>query len=130
MSSTYMPKRNRAYETLQSIKKNHLTIVFNSSASNIKIENYKAKMPTIALSHNLDIFDVTLSYKIPGNFRTKCDKKVKSHLFWALLRSFLRKFKRVAVPNKKRKRLRQHHRNIQNNKLKKNSSINALRKSK
>ena len=47
---------------------NHLTIVLNSSTSNLKVENYKAKIPTIVLSDNLDIFDVTPSYKILGNF--------------------------------------------------------------
>ena len=118
MSPAYISKRSAVYETSRPINNNHLTIVLNSSASNFKIESYKAKMPTVVLSHDLDTFDVTFSYKILGNFII-CNKKVKSHLFWILLRSFLRKFKRVTARNKKRKRLRQKFRDFQNNTFKK-----------
>jgi hypothetical protein len=68
------------------------------------------------LSNNLDIFDVTPSYKILGNFII-CNKKVKSHLFWILLRSFLRKFRRVIARNKKRKLLRQTFKDLQKNRF-------------
>lgn len=119
MSSLYVLKRNGVSKTSRPIKNNHLTIVFNSSTNNLQIESYKVKMPVIGLSNNLDIFDVTLSYKILGNFITKCEKKLKNHLFWILLRSFLRKFRRVAAPNKKRKLLRKPLRDLQHHKFKK-----------
>jgi surface polysaccharide O-acyltransferase-like enzyme len=105
MASLYILKRKGVYETSRPIKNNHLVIVFNSSMSSFKTENYKAKMPTIALGNNLDILDVTLSYKIPGNFITKCNKKVKSHLFWMLLKSFLRKFRKFRKAEARRKKL-------------------------
>lgn len=106
ISSAYMSKRSLAHETSLLTNNNHLTIVLNSSTSNLKIENYKAKMPTIVLSNNIDVFDVTPSYIILGNF-VICNKKVKSHLFWILLRSFLRKIRKVITRNRKRKSSRQ-----------------------
>lgn len=91
---THALRRSSVHRISRLTNNNHLTIVLNSSTSNLQIENYKARMPTIVLGHNLDIFDDTPGYKILGNFII-CNKKVKSHLFLVLLRSFLRKFKRV-----------------------------------
>lgn len=117
VSPSYIPKCSLAYEISRLKNNNHLTILLNSSKSDIKIENYKAKTPTIVLSNNIDIFDVTSSYKILGNF-IMSNQKVKSHLFLILLQSFLRKFTRVLVRNKKLKSLRQKFRSS-NNKFRK-----------
>ena len=100
----YIPKCSLAHETSGLRNNNHLTVVLNSSMSDITVENYKAKIPTIVLSDHLDIFDVTFSYKILGNL-IMGNKRVKSHLFLILLQSFLKKFMRVLVRNKKRKNL-------------------------
>ena len=104
VSPTYISKCSLAQKTSGLKNNNHLTVVLNSFISDFKIENYKAKIPTIALSNHLDIFDATFSYKILGNL-VMGNKKVKSHLFLILLQSFLRKFMRVLVRNRKRKRL-------------------------
>jgi len=104
VSSASFSKRSLVHETSRLKNNNYLTVVFNSSISDITIENYKSKTPTIVLSNHLDIFDVTFSYKILGNL-TMGNKKVKSHLFLILLQSFLIKFKRVLSRNRKRKRL-------------------------
>lgn len=71
-----------------------LAVIINCSVSDIGFENYKAKIPTIVLSNNLDIFDVIFSYKILGNFdMTK--QILKSHLFLILLHSFFKKVELV-----------------------------------
>lgn len=100
--SPYILKCDLVYTTLRPKNKNHLTVILNSSTGGINIENYKAKIPTIVLSNNLDISDVTSSYKILGNLIIG-NKRVKSHLFLILLQSFLRKFMKVLVSNKRHK---------------------------
>lgn len=100
--SPHILKCDLVYATLKPKNNNHLTVILNSSTGSINIENYKAKIPTIVLSNNLDILDVTSSYKIVGNLVIG-NKRVKSYLFLILLQSFIRKFMKVLVWNKRHK---------------------------
>ena len=90
------------YTNLKLENNNHLTVILNSSTGRTNIENYKAKIPTIILGNASDILDVTSSYKIVGNL-IFCNKRVKSYLFLILLQSFLEKFTKVLVQNKRHK---------------------------
>ena len=107
----YISKRSLVHETSGVGNNNHLTVLLNSSMSDIKIENYKAKIPTIVLSNHLDIFDNTFSYKILENL-VMGNKKVKSHLFLILLKSFFRKILRIEARNRKLLRLEQKKKNL------------------
>jgi hypothetical protein len=90
-SSQVHPSKNRLSHKTSWLKNHsHLTLVLNDLASDFIMENYKAKIPTIALSNNLNIFDFTFSYKVLGNFISS-QRIVKSNLFLMLLQSFLRK---------------------------------------
>lgn len=100
---TYTSKCKLFHETSILKSKSHLVVVLNGLAIDIRIENYRAKIPTIALSDNLNIFDVTFGYKILGNLVIS-KKKEKSHLFLMLLQSFLRQQSvQTLVLNKKHK---------------------------
>lgn len=89
LSQRDISKSDLLYEALQFKSTHHLAVMLNCSVTEIGVENYKIKIPTVVLSNNLDMFNMTFSYKILGNYIVS-KKKMKSHLFFMLLKSFLK----------------------------------------
>jgi hypothetical protein len=88
LSQTYFSKNDSSHEALQFKNTYHLVVMLNCSITNVGVESFKVKIPTVVLSNNLDMFNMTFSYKILGNYIVS-KKKMKSHLFFMLLQSFL-----------------------------------------
>lgn len=82
---------NKISEFIFQFKKNiDLIVLFNNSLKNALNEGYLAKIPIISLNTNLNIQNLKINYKIPGDFKFS-NKKLLDNFFYSILVTVLKK---------------------------------------
>lgn len=83
-------KTNNKYFYLAKNNYNLVVIFGDWSNKSFIDESYKKKIPIIFIGQPLNMFDIAINYKIPGNFSFH-RKKIRKNLFLLLLKNILTK---------------------------------------
>ena len=82
---------NKISEFIFQFKKNiDLIVLFNNSFKNALNEGYLAKIPIISLNSNLNVQNLKINYKIPGDFKFS-NKQILDNFFYSILITVLKK---------------------------------------
>lgn len=82
---------NKISEFIFQLKKSvDLIVLFNDSLKDALNEGYLAKIPIISLNSDLNIQNLKINYKIPGDFEFS-NKKIFDNFFYSILVTLLKK---------------------------------------